>query len=149
MITLSTPAGPFSMTGNGFAVTQARFGDDDLPPGEVPQAAVDAIKSYLDGDVTAIDTVPVQQPGTPYLEHCWQVLRTVREPVTYTEFAALTGKPPSAVRAAGQGCARNQVALFVPCHRVIRSDGTLAGYRWGLGVKEWLLHHEKQFLLDR
>jgi methylated-DNA-[protein]-cysteine S-methyltransferase len=148
MITISTPAGPFTMTGNGFAVTASRFGNDDLPPGEVPQIAIDAVKSYLDGDLSALDAVPVAQHGTPYLEHCWDVLRTVKEPITYTTFAELTGKP-GAVRAAAQGCARNTIALLVPCHRVLRADGSLGGYRWGLDVKKWLLQHEEEFLLDR
>lgn len=145
MITLSTPAGPFTMTGNGFAVTAARFGDAELPPGDVPQVAIDAVKSYLDGDLSALAAVPVEQHGTAYLEHCWDILRTVNEPITYTTFAELTGKP-GAVRAAAQGCARNTVALIVPCHRVLRADGGLGGYRWGIEVKRWLLRHEAQFL---
>ena len=146
MITIDTPIGPFSMTGNGYAVTEARFGDAFLPDGEVPADAVKAVESYFDGDFAALDPIPVQQSGTAYLEHCWDVLRTLREPVTYTEFARLTGKPPTAVRAAAQGCARNHVALFVPCHRVLRSDGSLGGYRWGLHIKEYLLQHERKIL---
>ena len=129
------------MTGNGVAVTAARFGNDDLPRGEVPQIAVDAVKAYLDGDIGALAAVPVSQPGTDYLRHCWEKLRTLEGPITYTDFAVLTGKP-NAVRAAAQGCARNQIALLVPCHRVLRLDGSLGGYRWGLDVKRWLLGHE-------
>ncbi|HZM76560.1 MAG TPA: methylated-DNA--[protein]-cysteine S-methyltransferase [Candidatus Limnocylindrales bacterium] len=146
MITIDTPIGPFTMTGNGFAVTEARFGEAILADGDVPPEAVKAIESYFDGDFAALDSVPVQQNGTEFLRHCWDVLRTLREPVSYTEFARLTGKPPTAVRAAAQGCARNQVALFVPCHRVLRSDGTLGGYRWGLHIKEYLLQHEREIL---
>ena len=63
------------------------------------------------------------------------------EPVSYTELAARTGNP-AANRAAAQACARNAAALFVPCHRVIRTDGTLGGFRWGLPAKRWLLDHE-------
>lgn len=141
MITIDTPIGPFSMTGDGFAVTEARFFDTDLPDGDVPRDAVKAVESYFDGDFAALESIPVRQSGTPYLEHCWDVLRSLREPTTYAEFARLTGKP-HAIRAAAQGCARNHVALIVPCHRVLRSDGSLGGYRWGLQVKEWLLRHE-------
>jgi methylated-DNA-[protein]-cysteine S-methyltransferase len=61
--------------------------------------------------------------------------------VTYTGFAALAGRP-LAVRAAAAACARNAAAPFVPCHRVLRTDGTLGGYRWGLPVKRRLLDHE-------
>jgi methylated-DNA-[protein]-cysteine S-methyltransferase len=61
--------------------------------------------------------------------------------VSYTELAAKAGRP-EAVRAAASACARNAAALFVPCHRVLRSDGSLGGFRWGTTVKRWLLEHE-------
>src|SRR5262249_12441427 len=61
-------------------------------------------------------------------------------PVTYPGYAALAGRP-AATRAAALACARNAVALFVPCHRVVKTDGGLAGYRWGVRVKRWLLAH--------
>jgi methylated-DNA-[protein]-cysteine S-methyltransferase len=75
--------------------------------------------------------------------HAWGVLRTVEpgEPVTYTGYAALAGRP-AAVRAAASACARNAAALFVPCHRVVRTGGGLGGFRWGTDVKRWLLDHE-------
>jgi methylated-DNA-[protein]-cysteine S-methyltransferase len=101
----------------------------------------------VDGDVAAIDEVPVEQrTGAAFLDHAWRTLRDVPggEAVTYTEYAALAGRP-AAVRAAAQACARNAAALFVPCHRVLRADGTLGGYRYGLRVKKWLLGHERRF----
>ncbi|MEV6925986.1 methylated-DNA--[protein]-cysteine S-methyltransferase [Dactylosporangium sp. NPDC051485] len=102
-----------------------------------------ALESYVDGDLTAIDDVPVRQRSGEFLNHAWEVLRTVPAgaPVTYSEFAARSGRP-AAVRAAAMACARNAAALFVPCHRVLRLDGTLGGFRWGLPVKRWLLDHE-------
>lgn len=60
---------------------------------------------------------------------------------SYTELAAKAGRP-RAVRAAAAACARNPAALFVPCHRVLRSDGSLGGFRWGLPAKRWLLDYE-------
>ncbi|MGY0233160.1 methylated-DNA--[protein]-cysteine S-methyltransferase [Longispora urticae] len=99
------------------------------------------VTRYFDGEVTAIDKVEVRQRGGEFIGAAWDVLRTVTTPVTYSEFAALSGRP-AAVRAAAQACARNAVALFVPCHRVIRTDGSLGGFRWGLKVKEQLLLHE-------
>ena len=90
--------------------------------------------------------MPVRQrTGGAVPGHAWNVLRDVQpgEPVTYTEFAALAGRP-AAVRAAAQACARNAAALFVPCHRVLRTDGSLGGFRWGLDVKRWLLGHERR-----
>jgi methylated-DNA-[protein]-cysteine S-methyltransferase len=71
------------------------------------------------------------------------VLRTVPAggPISYSEFAVWSGRP-SAIRAAAQACGRNSAALFVPCHRVLRNDGSLGGFRWGLPVKQWLLTFE-------
>jgi methylated-DNA-[protein]-cysteine S-methyltransferase len=71
------------------------------------------------------------------------VLRTVPagRPDSYAAFATRCGRP-RAVRAAAQACARNAAALFVPCHRVLGSDGGLGGFRYGTPVKQWLLDHE-------
>jgi methylated-DNA-[protein]-cysteine S-methyltransferase len=154
--TISTPAGPFTIVGHGGTVVAAGFTADvaDLLPqvhrslrgdsdGDL-ELAVKATRAYFDGDLAAIDAVPVaQRSDGDFLGPAWDVLRTVRAgaPVTYAGYARLAGRP-AAVRAAAQACARNAVALFVPCHRVVRTDGTLGGYRWGLGVKRWLLDHE-------
>lgn len=106
----------------------------------VTQAVID----YHEGDLGAVDTVAVRQTSGEFLVHAWTVLRSVPagSPVTYTEFAALSGRP-AAVRGAASACARNAAALFVPCHRVLRTDGTLGGFRWGLPAKKWLLEHER------
>lgn len=154
--TSSTPAGPLTIVvdddgavlASGFTAAPgdlALFVDVTTlrEVGDVG-AAGKAARSYLDGDVHAIDDVVVRQrSGGEFLTHAWDVLRTVPAgaPVTYREFAALSGRPP-AIRAAAQACARNAAALFVPCHRVLRTDGTLGGFRWGLPVKRWLLDHE-------
>jgi len=119
---------------------------EDLRPVDDTGAVGAAVRSYFDGDVAAIDGVPVEQRiGGRFIAEAWQVMRTIKPgmPVTYTEFAGLAGRP-DAIRAAAAACARNPVALFVPCHRVRRSDGTLGGYRWGLTVKSWLLDHERR-----
>ncbi|HEU4675623.1 MAG TPA: methylated-DNA--[protein]-cysteine S-methyltransferase [Motilibacteraceae bacterium] len=111
------------------------------------QAAEDvaaAVAAYADGDVFALDAVRVAQPGGPFLQRAWEALRQVPPgaTVSYRELAAAAGSP-AAVRAAGSACARNLVAPFVPCHRVVRSDGSLGGYYYGLSVKETLLAHER------
>ena len=104
---------------------------------------LDAVAAFVAGDVTAIDDVPVRQRSGPFLEDAWEVLRTVPAgtPDSYAAFAARCGRP-AAVRAAANACARNAAALFVPCHRVLGSDGGLGGFRWGTPVKRWLLDHE-------
>ncbi len=104
-----------------------------------------AVHAYLAGDVDALDVVRVAQPGGPFQQQVWAVMREIPAGQTwsYADLATKAGRP-SATRAAGTACARNLVAPFVPCHRVVRSDGTLGGYYYGLPVKEWLLAHERQ-----
>ncbi|MCM6775948.1 methylated-DNA--[protein]-cysteine S-methyltransferase [Nocardia sp. CDC159] len=105
-----------------------------------------AIETYHAGDVLAIDDITVRQLSGPFLVHAWEVLRKIPagSPVTYTTYAERSGRP-EAVRAAANACARNAAALFVPCHRVFRTDGSLGGFRWGLPVKRWLLDHEGSY----
>jgi methylated-DNA-[protein]-cysteine S-methyltransferase len=160
--TIPTPTGPFTaIVSDAGAVRASGFTADvdellalihpalrDGPPTRVADLGPvgTAVKSYLDGDLTAIDAVPVEQrTNGAFLDHAWRVLRDVKpgDPVTYTEYAALAGRH-AAVRAAAQACARNAAALFVPCHRVLRTDGTLGGYRYGVEVKKWLLGHERR-----
>jgi methylated-DNA-[protein]-cysteine S-methyltransferase len=102
-----------------------------------------AVEAFFSGDVRAIDEVAVGQRSGPFLQEAWEVLRTVPagRPDTYAAFAVRCGRP-AAVRAAANACARNAAALFVPCHRVVGSDGGLTGFRWGTPVKRWLLDHE-------
>ncbi|MDF2507367.1 MAG: cysteine methyltransferase [Microbacterium sp.] len=105
--------------------------------------AADAALAFYAGDLSAIDAVAVKQTGTVLQLAGWSALRVIEPgaPLTYTGFAARLGNP-NAVRAAASICARNAPALFVPCHRVLRTDGSLGGFAWGLGVKERLLARE-------
>ncbi|WP_066039087.1 methylated-DNA--[protein]-cysteine S-methyltransferase [Herbiconiux solani] len=113
----------------------------DVVPGTTSAAA--AALAYYAGDVTAIDTVEVVQRGGEFHQRGWTALRTIEpgHPLSYQEFAAVLGSP-TAVRAAASACARNAPALFVPCHRVLRTDGTLGGFAWGTDVKRSLLSRE-------
>lgn len=160
--TVDTPPGPFTVVvtpgPDGRDVVLASGWTDDLsallpvvhrslrptwvePAEHLP--VLDTVTAFFAGDVTAIDDVAVHQRSGPFLEDAWQVLRTVPAgaPDTYAAFAARCGRP-AAIRAAANACARNATALFVPCHRVLGSDGGLGGFRWGTGVKRWLLDHE-------
>ncbi len=156
--TLSTPDGPFTIIERDGAVLASGWTDEvNELTGQVhptlrlePIASAthlgkitDAVVAYYDGDLAAIESVPVHQLSGPFRAHAWDVLRTVApgRPVTYSEYAVLAGRP-AAIRAAAGACAQNAAALFVPCHRVIRTDGSLGGFRWGLGVKTSLLERE-------
>ena len=156
--TVPTPTGPFTVLSADDAVLASGWTasvEDLLPlvhpslrpaaPRPAPELGdiTKAVLAYLEGDLSAPTSVPVLQRGGPFLSAAWDVLRGVLPgaPVTYTEYAALAGRP-AAVRAAAQACARNAAALYVPCHRVVRVGGALGDFRWGLPVKQWLLDHE-------
>jgi methylated-DNA-[protein]-cysteine S-methyltransferase len=154
--TIDTPAGPFTVLADDEVVLASGWTADVgallalVPSLPTPRPVTNlgritkAVRAYHDGDLTAIDDIEVRQSGGAFLAHAWNILRTVPAgaPVTYTGLAALADRP-AAVRAAAQACARNAAALFVPCHRVVRLDGSLGGFRWGLSVKRWLLAHEQ------
>ena len=114
----------------------------DVAEGETD--AADAALAYYRGDLHAIDAVAVHQRGTALQAAGWEALRRIEpgRPLTYSEFAAELGSP-QAVRAAASICARNAPALFVPCHRVLRADGSMGGFAWGLPVKQSLLARER------
>ncbi|TCP56273.1 methylated-DNA-[protein]-cysteine S-methyltransferase [Tamaricihabitans halophyticus] len=157
--TLDTKAGPFTaivatdgaVLASGWTASSAELVpliSPALRPKEVREkrdlgAVSTAIRTYHAGELNAIDDIPVRQSSGEFLSHAWDVLRKVPagEPITYSDYAALAGRP-AAVRAAASACARNAAALFVPCHRVLRIGGALGGFRWGLPVKRWLLEHE-------
>ncbi|WP_417567367.1 bifunctional transcriptional activator/DNA repair enzyme AdaA [Marinobacter sp.] len=88
--------------------------------------------------------VPLDIRGTAFQTRVWKLLLSVREGevISYTELAQRLGEP-KAVRAVASACGRNRIAVLIPCHRVLRSDGSLGGYRWGLERKQQLLDKER------
>lgn len=164
--TLPTPDGPFTIVADTDAVLASgwttdlgsllelihpelrpRLADvssaDEVASNSTAAAAREAVTAYYDGGLDALDRVSVHQRSGPFRSHAWQVLRTVAPgaPLTYTQYAERAGRP-AAVRAAAGACAMNAAALFVPCHRILRTDGTLGGFRYGLPVKASLLERE-------
>jgi methylated-DNA-[protein]-cysteine S-methyltransferase len=102
-----------------------------------------ALRAYFDGNLTALDGLAVAAQGTPFQRSVWTALREIPsgETRSYKDIACRIGKP-AAVRAVGLANGRNPVAIIVPCHRVIGSDGSLTGYGGGIERKQWLLRHE-------
>ena len=96
----------------------------------------------VEGNAPSVD-LPLDVQATAFQRRVWQELQKIPRGATrtYTQVARALGKPRS-VRAVARACATNPVSIVVPCHRVIRTDGTLAGYRWGLQRKEKLLERE-------
>jgi methylated-DNA-[protein]-cysteine S-methyltransferase len=108
-----------------------------------PGGAVRRLREYFSGSLDVLDEIPVELNGTTFQQQVWNSLRTIRAGTTssYAALARAIGSP-SAIRAVGAANGANPVALIVPCHRVIGSDGSLTGYGGGLDRKRWLLQHE-------
>ncbi len=103
-----------------------------------------ALNRYLDGK-SALRELPLDIRGTAFQLLVWRYLQTIPagEVRSYAEVAAAL-KKPKAIRAVASACARNNIGLLIPCHRVLRGDGNLAGYRWGLERKRALLDLERR-----
>ena len=108
------------------------------------EALVARVIGFVEAPGTGLD-LPLDIRGTAFQERVWQALRQIKpgETVSYTEIARRIGSPKS-VRAVAQACAANQIAVAIPCHRVVRNDGAISGYRWGVARKRALLETEAQ-----
>ena len=116
-----------------------------IPGCTAPLEAVEAeLRRYFDGGLPAF-TTPVTCLGTPFQQRVWDELRKIPAGQTrsYTEIAEALGTP-NAVRAVARANGANQLAILIPCHRVIGADGSLTGYGGGLTRKNWLINHERQ-----
>ena len=105
---------------------------------------VEILLGYLRGEQSRLD-LSVDVRATAFQWRVWQALSAIPygSTRTYSDVAAAIGQPKAA-RAVGHACATNPVALIIPCHRVVREDGTLGGYRWGLDRKRKLLEQESR-----
>jgi AraC family transcriptional regulator of adaptative response/methylated-DNA-[protein]-cysteine methyltransferase len=115
------------------------------PEDEVNFAAwFEALLPLVEAGARELPTLPLDVRATEFQLRVWAILRQVArgETRSYTQVAEELGQP-SAVRAVARACATNPVALIVPCHRVLRGDGSLAGYRWGIERKKALLEREQ------
>ncbi len=159
----STTLGSLLMAATERGVCMVDFGDDAASlvehlTGEYPNAVIEqaseAGRELLDAWMAALDEhvingapcpeLPLDIRGTAFQVKVWRFLMQVTpgEVVSYRDIASRIGKP-RAVRAVGSACGANRLAVLVPCHRALRSDGSPGGYRWGLDRKRVLLEHER------
>jgi AraC family transcriptional regulator of adaptative response/methylated-DNA-[protein]-cysteine methyltransferase len=119
-----------------------------VPAGESARepldAWMDALAAHVEGDVPCPD-LPLDVRGTAFQIKVWRFLLSVQpgRVVSYGEIAAGIGHP-DAVRAVGTACGANRLAVLIPCHRALRADGSLGGYRWGVERKRVLLEKEQR-----
>lgn len=125
------------------AELRARFPEAVADTGDAAFAlTLEAVLAFLDAPDRGF-ALPLDLRGTPFQLRVWEALRAIPAGTTasYADIARTIGRP-SAVRAVARACAANMLALAVPCHRVVRADGSLSGYRWGVERKRALLARE-------
>lgn len=128
---------------------QDRFPRANLLGGDAGfEELVAKVVGFVDAPGVALE-LPLDIRGTAFQQRVWQALRAIPpgQTVSYTELARRIGSP-AAVRAVASACAANALAVAIPCHRVVRNDGALAGYRWGVERKRALLEAEMRTLLE-
>ena len=160
----TTPMGLMAMGATELGLCFLQFGDSEDELGtrlknEFPQARLEpmpaeskplfaqweaSLSDFFDGKA-GLAALPLDLRGTAFQVAVWRFLQSVPSgaTATYAEVAQAVGRP-KAVRAVASACGRNRIALAVPCHRVIRGDGNLAGYRWGVDRKRRLLDRERE-----
>ena len=156
--TFDSPVGELTLAARGGRVCLLHFGRSDetvrralarwypaepVEPGPDPAGARQPLDAYFAGKLDALDQIAVELNGTSFQKRVWERLRSIRAGTTaaYADIARAISAP-SAIRAVGAANGANPVAVIVPCHRVIGTNGTLTGYGGGLDRKRWLLEHE-------
>ena len=156
-----TPMGHLLIATDGESLVYAEFGessdavleqfrsehpeDSSSPSADtLLEQAWEAYSNYL-VQPEGLKEIPVKMGGTEFQRQVWSALQQMPagSRQTYAQLASTIGQP-AAVRAVASACARNSIALRIPCHRILRSDGGLGGYRWGLALKRRLLITERK-----
>ena len=146
----STAIGVIGVSESRGALTGLCFGDFSLIPGGQPvetplqSEAFSQLGAWLAGGRTLFD-LPLAPSGTGFMLRVWTLLQEIPygQTRTYREIAARAGSP-GAARAVGAACAKNPLPIFIPCHRVVCSDGSPGGYLGGSGIKCRLLDLERR-----
>jgi methylated-DNA-[protein]-cysteine S-methyltransferase len=155
---MASPIGPLTIAAHAGRVCLVHFGapsatvrrslaawypESSIEEHTDPAGAAAVLTRYFAGDLSSLDEVDVELFGTAFQKRVWRALRSVAVGTTtsYADLARKVGSP-SAVRAVGAANGANPVAVILPCHRIIGSNGSLTGYGGGLDRKRWLLDHE-------
>lgn len=162
LITVQTPLGEFHMiaepdreAGNEI-VRASGFGTADELAARLPENLrglplvatanhphVALVNRYFNGELSALSAIPTTQTGSDFYQAVWRAMSDIKsgKTISYKELAANAGNP-AAIRAAGTACGMNRLCLLVPCHRILKSDGSIGNYLYGPEIKEGLLKLE-------
>jgi methylated-DNA-[protein]-cysteine S-methyltransferase len=162
LITTQTPLGDFHMIAepsreaNQEIVRASGFGSPAELAARLPKELRDVplsltkghphqawVGAYFDGDMSALKNIPATQAGSDFYHAVWRAMNAVSpgKTISYKELAA-NASNPTAIRAAGTACGMNRLILLVPCHRILKSDGSIGSYLYGPKRKEELLRLE-------
>jgi AraC family transcriptional regulator of adaptative response/methylated-DNA-[protein]-cysteine methyltransferase len=105
---------------------------------------INSVYAFVDGNTEKYGQFPLDIYGTQFQKKVWSALLEIPmgEVCSYTEVATKISSP-KAVRAVATACASNKLAIVIPCHRVVRKDGSISGYKWGIELKQALLNKER------
>jgi len=142
---LQSPLGNIVLEGNESGLQRVEFGKEVPHRAELPESlkiGLAQLKEYFEGKRKEFE-LPLNPSGTAFQKKVWKLLETIPfgSTRTYHEIAVALGDP-KVIRAAASANGKNPIAIIIPCHRVIGSDGSLIGYAGGLDRKKWLLDHE-------
>lgn len=143
-----SPIGSIKIVANATAVTELSFVETDgesKDSSPILEQTINELEEYFNGKRKAF-TVKLSPQGSQFQQRVWKALQSIPfgKTVSYQDIANQLGDP-KATRAVGHANGSNPIALLLPCHRVIGSDGKLTGYAFGVQRKKWLLDHESEY----
>lgn len=144
--TVDSPIGLVTIIADDFAVNEITFGIKDvseLAENQLTQQAAEQLNAYFDGKLTEF-SFAIKQPGTDFQQKVWTELLGINygKTLSYLKLSEQM-QNPLAIRAIAAANGKNKLAIVIPCHRVIGSNGSLVGYAGELWRKKWLLDHER------
>lgn len=142
---ISSPIGRLTILADDDSIYAITFSETDiegLTENELTKSVSKQLEDYFNGNLRDFD-FPMQQKGTAFQQEVWQSLLQIPFGET-TSYAKFSAHNPLAIRAIAAANGKNNVAIVVPCHRVIGSNGKLVGYAGGLWRKQWLLQHDRE-----
>ncbi|RBQ08729.1 methylated-DNA--[protein]-cysteine S-methyltransferase [Pedobacter miscanthi] len=142
---IETPIGNITILADDEFVHAVTFEEkdiSDLSENELTINVANQLNDYFSGNLRDFD-FPMKQKGTEFQQEVWQNLLAIPYGET-TSYAKFSAHKPLAIRAIASANGKNNIAIVVPCHRVIGSNGKLVGYAGGLWRKQWLLQHERE-----